>query len=316
MKKVLITSHSFGRISKKPFEILKMAGLSWKIIDPDRKPGLFEKIVADYDALIVGLNHFAPQDMERCKKLQIISKNGVGLDNIDLRKAHELGITVTNVPGVNSEAVADLTFAHILNLSRGISLSNRWLREGHWEKYVGNDVFQKTLGLIGFGGIARKVACRARGFSMRVLTCDPFLEQIPQEFQDTVSLCSFKTVLQNSDIVSIHIPLTEKNRNLFSKNVMLTMKKGAILVNTARGGIINEQDLLECIQSGHLRGAALDVLESEPPRPDHPFFSMDQIVVTPHMGMSTEETIDRVGVICAQCVADKLSGRVPNHIAV
>lgn len=316
MQKVLITSHSFGSMSRKPFEILERAGVDWTVIDPVKDPTLFSKIVADYDAVIVGINRFDAADMERCKKLKIISKNGVGLDNLDLAKAKELGITVTYVPAVNSDAVADLAFAHLLNLSRGITMANRWVRDGQWRKYIGHDVYRKTLGLVGFGAIAKRVARRACGFSMKVLAYDPYLSQLPEEFEGFVQLCDLDTVLQGSDLISIHVPLTAETRNLFNRKNLLRMRPGALLVNTSRGGIVNEDDLLECLQSGHLGGAALDVLQTEPIKPNHPLARLDNVVITPHLGASTAETIDQVGVICATCVADKLSGRTPEHVVV
>jgi D-3-phosphoglycerate dehydrogenase len=154
MKKVLITSRSFGKTSSEPFSILEQGGVSYTMMGADYSDEKFSQVVADYDGIILGAHQFCVEDMERCENLKIIAKHGAGIDNIDVDKAKELGITVTNVPAMNANAVADLAFAHILNSSRGVSLTNKWVQKGQWKTYIGKDVYAKTLGLIGFGNIA------------------------------------------------------------------------------------------------------------------------------------------------------------------
>jgi len=316
MKKVLITSRSFGKVSDEPLNILKDAGLDVTLMGTNFDEEKFKEVIPEYDALIIGAHKFYSEDMKRCPNLKIIAKHGAGLDNINLEDAKELGITVTNVPAMNSNAVADLAFGHILNICRGISYGNAKVHNGEWKTYTGRDVYKKTLGLIGFGAIAKNVARRASGFSMDVLAYDPFVKEVPEEFKDYVKLVDFDTVVKNSDIISIHVPLTEETRNMFNKETIYSMKKEAYLVNTGRGGIINEADLYDCMKAGHLGGAALDVVEKEPIEKDNPLLTLENVVITPHMGMYSVEAINAVSMVCAKNVVKKLQGETPDYVVV
>jgi D-3-phosphoglycerate dehydrogenase len=316
MERVLVTSRSFGKTSEKPFDILRDARLEYVLMGADYSDEAFAEAVPDFDALIIGAHDFAPETMARCNKLKIVCKHGAGLDNIDLETAKKLGITVTNVPAMNANAVADLAFAHILGISRGVTLANNWVHEGRWKTFIGRDVFQKTLGLMGFGAIAKNVARRAAGFSMKVLACDPYIKGMPAEFSDYVTLCGFETMISKSDIVSIHVPLTDGTRDLFDKGTLMKMKKEAVLVNTGRGGIINERDLYECMSAGHLLGAALDVTQAEPIEKDNLLLELENVVITPHIGMYSLEAINAVSVTCAENVAKKLRGETPSFVVV
>lgn len=257
MKKVLVTSRSFGKTSDVPFEIFEKAGVSYTLMGTDFSDEKFKEEVVNYDALIIGAHPFDVTDMEKCKNLKIIAKHGAGLDNIHVEDATRLGITVTNVPSVNSDAVADLAFGHILNISRGISFVNEQVHKGEWKTFVGRDVYKKTLGITGFGAIGKNVARRAKGFSMQVLVYDPFVKEVPEEFKGFVTLVDMDRLTVESDIISIHMPLIDSTKNLFDKTRIMNMKKDAYLVNTSRGGIINEKDLYDCMSAGHLSGCAL-----------------------------------------------------------
>lgn len=316
MKKVLVTSRSFGKTSPKPFEVLEAAGIEYTLMGADFDQEKFKKVIHEYDALIIGAHPFYPEDMQRCKNLKIIAKHGAGLDNIYLDDAKKLGIRVTNVPAMNANAVADLAFAHILNISRGISITNERVHKGEWKTFIGKDVFEKTLGLIGFGAIAKNVARRAKGFSMQVLVYDPFITEVPEEFKDFVTLADLDTVTEESDIISIHVPLTDSTKYLFNKERIMKMKKEAYLVNTGRGGIIHEQDLYECMKNGHLGGCAVDVTEQEPIEKDSPLLELENFVVTAHIGMYSMEAINAVSVVCAENVAKMLNGEEPRFIIV
>lgn len=311
MKKVLITSRSFGKTSPKPFEVLESGGITYTLMGEDFNEETFKEIIPQFDGLIIGAHPFNPEDMARCSHLKIIAKHGAGLDNIPLEDARRLGICVTNVPAMNANAVADLAFAHILNISRGVSITNERIHNGEWKTFIGKDVFEKTLGLVGFGAIAKNVARRAKGFSMKILVFDPFVTVIPEEFQDFVTLVDLDTVTENSDIISIHVPLTESTKYLFDKERILKMKKDAYLINTGRGGIIHEQDLYECMKNGHLGGCAVDVTEHEPIEKDSPLLELENFVVTAHIGMYSIEAISAVSVVCAENVAKVLNGEEP-----
>ncbi|MBZ4645391.1 MAG: hypothetical protein PWR27_1481 [Petroclostridium sp.] len=314
-KKVLITSRSFGQISDEPINILKDAGFEITFAGKDFNQEEFARIIPDYDALIIGAHKFYPEDMERCTKLKIICKHGAGLDNIDLEKAKELGITVTNVPGTNSNAVADLAFGMMLACARRIVLTNNRVHNGEWKPAIGTDVYNKTLGLIGFGAIAKNVARRAKGFSMKVLAYDPFVTEVPEEF-DHVRLCDIKEVIENCDFLSLHLPLNDQTLNLISKKEIASMKEGAYIINTARGGIVNEQDLYDAVVSGHIAGAALDVTVDEPIKEDNPLLTLPNVIITSHIGMYTKEAISAVSIICAKNVAAKFNNDELNFVVV
>jgi len=304
----MITSRSFGSVSDKPFEILEGADLQHTMMGKGFEQALFEQSIVDYDALIIGAHPFPKEVMKKCVNLKIIAKHGAGLDNIDLEAARELGIRVTNVPSMNANAVADLTFGHILNVARGITICSNLVKKGQWKTYIGVDVFNKTLGILGFGAIAKNVARRAKGFSMKVLAYDPFVKELPEEFRDYVELTDLDSVIRQSDFLSIHVPLTEKTRNMLNYERLSAMKKEAFLINTGRGGIVNEEDLYRVLTENRLKGAALDVTEIEPVDAHHPLLSLDNVIITPHIGMYSQEAINAVSVTCAENVANYFLG--------
>lgn len=316
MYKVLVTSRSFGNASTSPIEILEEAGVEYTLMGANFNQDAFEEAVGDCDALIIGAHPFDAEVMKKCEKMKIICKHGAGLDNINLEVAKALGIRVTNVPAMNSDAVADLAFGHILNLSRGISLCDRRVHNNEWKTFIGRDVCKKSLGLIGFGAIARNVARRARGFDMKVYAYDPFLKSVPEEFQAFVELVDFETILSVSHIISIHVPLTEETRNLFNKDTISRMRPDAFLVNTGRGGIINESDLYDALSDGIILGAALDVTTVEPIEQGNPLLTLDNVVVTPHIGMYSLEAINAVSVVCAENVVKMYQGTEPSFVVV
>lgn len=307
--KVLITSRSFGKIGDTAERILLDAGIEIVNKSVGFDQAEFERIIPEYDALIIGAHEFEEKDMERCKKLKIICKHGVGLNNIHLEKAKELGIAVTNAPGTNSNAVADLTFGLMLSVARKISHSAALVRQGVWKSHIGEDVCGKTLGLLGFGAIARKVANRAKGFDMQVLAYDPYVKELPAEFQGFVKLCGLEEVISGCDFLSVHLPLTEETKNMISAKELDSMKQGSYVINTARGGIVDEKALYEALKSGHLNGAAMDVVENEPMTADHPLLSLENVVVSPHIGMYSKEAISAVSEICARNVVACLTGK-------
>ena len=308
MLKVLITSRSFGKIGDSAKNILENAGIEITNISANFDQAEFERIIPEFDALIIGAHDFSKADMERCPNLKIICKHGVGLDNIHVNKAKELGIAVCNAPGTNSNAVADLALGLMLSVCRKISHSAALVREGVWKSHIGEDVCGKTLGLLGFGAIAKGVARRARGFGMKILAYDPFVTALPEEFAGWVELCDMDKVITSCDILSVHIPLTPETRNTISTGELAKMKQGAYVINTARGGIVDEMALYEALKSGHLNGAAMDVVESEPMTPDHPLLSLDNVVVTPHIAMYSKEAINAASLICAENVVACLTG--------
>ncbi|MCQ4637423.1 phosphoglycerate dehydrogenase [Anaerovorax odorimutans] len=307
-KRILITSRSFGQISDEPLGMLEAAGYQVDFYNRDFDPTEFENKIGDYQVLIIGGHEFPAKTIKRCTGLELILKHGTGLDNIPLKAAREAGIKVCNAPGTNANAVADLTFGLILDLARRISYADRTVRNGEWKTVTGCDVFGKTLGLLGFGAIARNVALRARGFSMKILAYDPYLDRIPDEFADFVTLAHKDLVLAESDIFSAHLPLNEETRHIISAGTIEKMKPGAFIVNTSRGGIADEQALAVALVSGKLSGAALDVLEREPLSAQNSLRDLDNVVITPHIGMYSKEAMEAVSMICAQNAVSLMKG--------
>lgn len=278
----------------------------------DFKIEAFEAAISEYDALIIGAHPFDPALFPRCPKLKIICKHGVGLDNIPVEAAKEANVIVTNTPGTNSDAVADFAMALILASCRNLVFSVNALKAGELKPRYGTDVYKKKLGLLGFGAIARRVAKRATGFDMEILAYDPYVKEAPEGLEH-VKLCSLEEVLRESDIVSIHLPITPETRGMIGKEAFEIMKPTARVINTARGGIVDEQALCEAIKDGKIAGAALDVLEKEPASPDNPILSMQEVIVTNHVASYSIEALNAVSMICATNVVRYFAGEPVLH---
>jgi len=245
--------------------------------------------------------------LDQAPHLRVVVRAGVGLDKIDLEEATRRGIFVFNTPGGNAMAAAELTFALLLALVRRVTLSHAALGRGEWERqrYEGTELAGKSLGVIGVGRIGTLVAERAKAFQMKVLAHDPFLTP-PRARDEGWEKLELDEVLERADIVTLHLPLSEETRGLLGAREIALMKKGALLVNCARGGLVEEAALTDALVSGHLAGAALDVYEQEPPPLDHPLLSLEQVVHTPHLGASTEEAKQRVGLMAARLIVEFL----------
>ena len=265
------------------------------------------QVIPEIDVLIVRSATKVTADViEAGKRLKIIARAGVGLDNVDVAKAREKGIKVLNTPGASAPSVAELTLALMLACVRGIVKASVSLKEGKWEKkgLTGRELLGKTLGLVGFGSIGQEVAKRALAFGMKVIAYDPAKPKtdLPVEYVDLDQL------LRESDIVSLHVPLTEETRYIIDREAISKMKDGVIIINTARGGVINEEALYEALVSGKVYAAGLDVFEVEPPNDElrRKLLSLDNVVATPHIGASTHEAQKRVGTEIVQKVFEEL----------
>lgn len=243
--------------------------------------------------------------------LRVVSKHGVGVDNIDLDAAASRGIPVLVASGANAVSVAEHAMALLLAVVKQVVPLDRSLREGRWEKpgFQGRELAGSTLGLVGFGAIARQTAAFARAFGLRLQAYDPFAPAESFANDGVERVTELDLLLATSDIVSLHCPLTLATRHLLNAASLPRMKPGAVVINTARGGLIDEAALIAALRSDHLAGAGLDSFEQEPPGPDHPFWSDLRIVATPHIGGVTAEANARVGIEAAQGVIDVLAGR-------
>jgi len=239
------------------------------------------------DGCIAGLDPFSRKVIESVDKLKVISRYGTGVDNVDVAAAGEKGITVCRTPGVNSQAVAELTFAFMICLARQVPMLDRKTREGHWVRSVGIELHKKTLGILGLGAVGKKTARIAAGFSMNVLACDPGID-IGYAKDNGIRAVDFDTLLKESDFLSLHLPLKPDTRHIISAEAMRRMKKGVIIINTARGGLIDEAAACDLIKSGHIDGLGLDVYEEEPPQ-NSPLLGLENVVFTPHTAAHTTE---------------------------
>ncbi|RKL63387.1 hydroxyacid dehydrogenase [Thermoanaerobacteraceae bacterium SP2] len=312
---VLITSRSFSQVSDEPVKILRENNINYKFKE---KPGLMEEkdfleVIDEFDAIIIGADKINGNVLNSSKRLKLICKHGTGVDNIDIEAARKNGIIVTNVPATNSNAVADFTFGLIIDLLRKISDNIISVRNGEWVKTIGVDIYGKTIGIIGFGEIGKRVAKRAIGFDMNVLAYDPYLNGSLNSFSH-VKFVDMDLLLRSSDIVTIHVPLNQNTINLIDEDELNKMKKGAFLVNTSRGGIVNESALYEYLKKGHLAGAALDVLKVEPAPKNNPLLTLENVLITSHIASYSKEALNAVSMICAKNVVKFFSGQSPDFI--
>ena len=281
----------------------------------DFRPGLkgadLQRAIATADAIIIRSDSKIDAALiAAAKRLKLIGRAGVGVENVDLPAASARGIVVLNTPAANSIAVAELTMAMMLALTRKLVPADRSTKDGHWEKsaFAGHELWGKTLGLVGFGRIGREVALRADAFGMAVVAFDPYITAAAAQAAN-VKLMKLPQLLRTSDVVSLHLPLNDKTRGLLGSPQIKSMKKGAFLINASRGGIVDERALHEALASGRLGGCGLDVFESEPPS-DLWFTGMDNVVVTPHLGASTAESQTKVAIEIAEAVRDALRSGV------
>ncbi|MCL2201629.1 MAG: phosphoglycerate dehydrogenase [Oscillospiraceae bacterium] len=309
MKKVVITSRSFGSVSNEPFELLESEGFLCEFLENGLDREKVFEIMNDADAIIAGTGKLDAELIKACKNLKIIARYGAGVDNVCLETAKKRGISVTSTAGVNANAVADLAFGLILDARRGISRANSQVHKGTYKVITGHDVWKKTLGLVGFGAIAQAVARRAGGFSMEVLAFDPYAGEVAAEFSSYVRLCDFEELVACSDVVSIHAPLTSETKGMFNEHTIFAMKKDAVIINLGRGGIIDEAGLYKCMKEGHLFGAGLDVTVNEPVNMDNPLLTLDNVTITPHMGIYSQEVISEMSMVCARNVVNKFLGK-------
>lgn len=309
--RVLITSTSFGKTNPLPFDKLKQYGC--EIIENPYKRPLKEKellsLLENVDGVIAGLDEYTEKVIANTKRLKVISRYGVGLDNVDMDAARANGVIVTTVPGTNAEAVADLTIGLMINIARKISLADRSLKQGKWEKIFGHSVYGKTLGIIGYGRIGKAVRDRATGFQMRVLVHDPVKESEISETKG-IEYKEIEDLLKEGDFITLHATLSEESNMMIGYNELSLMKPTAYLINTARGGLIDEKDLCRALEEGLIAGAALDCYLDEPPI-ENPLLFLQNIITTPHIGSYSYESVLEMGLCSVDNLIKALEGKVP-----
>ena len=314
--KILVTPTSFKQDSNSP-AMEKLRSFATTLVFNTSGKALSENdlipLLADCDGCVAGLDHFTAKALEAAPKLKVISRYGVGFDQVDLAAAKARNIVVCNTPGVNAESVADLTFALLLCLARKVPALDRKTRDGQWPRSIGIELPGKTISILGLGAAGRAVARRASGFSMRVIAYSPHIDRKYAESKGIVPV-DFDTLIREADFLSLHLPLKEETKHIISADVMKSMKKGAIIINTARGGIVDEEAAYELLVSGHLGGLGLDVYETQPPEKS-PLFELENVVLTPHTGSHTAEATNAMAQMSVQNLIDVLSGKdCPNIV--
>jgi len=298
--KVLVTPRSFGKTDDAPFQILRDADLE---IVPNPRGGILseEELIAALDGcdgVIVGVDPLTRRVLHSAKQLRAVAKYGVGTDNIDLVAAAELDIPVSRTVGANAKAVADYAFALMLSAARRVGEIDAHCRKGDWGKRIGLDVCGKTLGLIGLGAIGREMVKRARGFEMTVLAEDVVWDSAYAEANGVIHT-GIPEICARADFISLHVPLTDATRGLIGAEELRLMKPAAIVINSARGGLIDENALLHALKERRIYAAGLDAFATEPPD-DPEWFTLDNAILGSHCAASTDGAVTAMGVMAAR----------------
>lgn len=245
----------------------------------------------DVDCIIAGIEIYTEKTLKQApRNLKIISRFGTGYENIDIRAAGKLGIAVANTPGVNATAVAELTLGLMIAVARKIPQLDKKARQGEWERFIGIGLSNKTLGIIGLGSIGREVAIRAKGFNMNIMAFDPYIDEKFVQCHN-IRVSSLEEIFEKADVITLHLPATEQTEKMINRETIRKMKRNAILINTARGKLIDEKALYDALINKEIAGAGLDVFEQEPPK-NSPLLKLNNVVITPHIGGHTQEACE------------------------
>jgi D-3-phosphoglycerate dehydrogenase / 2-oxoglutarate reductase len=313
--KVLVTDS----LAPQGLEILEDAPGVEVVDSPGLEPAALREAIADADALIIRSGTQVTAELiAAAKQLAVVGRAGIGVDNVDVGAASARGIVVMNTPGGNTVTTAEHAIALLVSLARHIPQATASMKGGKWDKksFVGMELYRRTLGVIGLGNIGRIVAQRARGLGMRVVAYDPYLSAEAAGKLD-VELLDLDALFARADALTVHVPRTPDTAGLLGRAAFAKVKRGVLLVNAARGGIVDEAALLEALDAGQVGGAALDVFEQEPPPSDHPLVAHPRVICTPHLGASTEQAQVNVAIAVAEQVRDYLlSGVINNAVNV
>jgi D-3-phosphoglycerate dehydrogenase len=304
------------KLDKKGVAILEAAA---DVVVVDNKPGLSPQeqaaIIGDYEGLIVrSATKVNRALLSQAKKLKLVIRAGIGVDNIDLAACKEAGVVVQNTPRGNVVSAAEHAVSLLLSLARQVPLASQTTKGGVWEKskFMGTEISGKTLGVVGTGNIGAVVVDRCQGLRMNVIAYDPVLTDEKAKAMG-VQKVTLDELFARADAITLHVPLLPGTKNILDDAAFAKMKKGVLIVNAARGGLVDEGALLRAIEAGIVRGAALDVFETEPAPPQHPLFARDELIATPHLGASTFEAQVNVAVEAAeQMIAFATSGATSN----
>lgn len=319
MYRFVSTSPTFGLYAKEPVTYIEKNGGSIEYVPDDKRHRLAEYFREQKgqrcDGVIVGVEKVGKEiiNLLYASECKLIAKHGTGVDNIDIKAAKSKSIFVTNAPGANTDAVADLSIGLMLSLARKIPYANNIVKSGGWPQIIGYELRGKTLGLVGTGKVGKEVAKRAQyGFKMKVLAYDIFEDK---EWTDNnIEYTSLENIFIEGDFVSIHIPLTKDSNGLVNSTLLHKMKPTAYIVNTSRGSIVDEADLYKCLKEGVIAGAALDVFHVEPVEKDNALLELDSFISTPHMAGYSYEALHETGMICAKNLIKVVKGEEPDFV--
>ncbi len=296
MPKVLITTIPFADKNRQPLDLLENTGIEY-LINPFNKKlteNELADLITDFDVIIAGTEPITKKVMDNATNLKMISRVGIGLDSVDLLEAKKSGITVSYTPDAPAPAVAELTIGLMLTLLRSVQLSNMEMHNGKWHRFFGRRLSEITIGIIGVGRIGRGVLQHLQGFGSPKILLNDTSQNHDLDQTSNIEWVDKDTIYQKADIVTIHTPLTTQTKNMVKKEQLLSMKEDAIIINTARGGIINEQDLYEVMKDGHLDGAAIDVFNFEPY--NGKLKEIRRCILTAHMGSMSVDCRTRMEI--------------------
>lgn len=281
-----------------------------------RGAGFLAEDIKDCDAVIVRSAKVTEDIIANNSRLKVIAKHGMGLDNIDVKAASSHGVTVINAPFANLNSVAEHIVMLLLSLSKYTVLMDQFVRKGEFKQRDNFKMIElsgKTVGFIGMGKIPRKVAYKIRNFDLNLIAYDPFIKE--SELADLSVKCNdLNSVLEHSDFLIVHTPLTPQTRHLISISELKHMKKTAYLITACRGGVVNEQDLINALEENIIAGAGIDVFEPEPPLTNNPLLKMDNVILSPHNAALTATAFENMGMDCAQGIIDFLNGEKPKYL--
>ena len=312
MTRILITTTSFQDTPGRHHGMLEKTGFELERARGPLPESEMLKLVGDFDSILCGDDAFTRPVLEKClPRMKVLSKYGIGTDKIDMAAATDLKIPVTFCPGVNHVTVAEHTFGLLLSLYRNITEQNAMVKAGGWKRVTGREISGKTMGILGLGRIGKVVAKRAAGFEMKVCAYDVYWDEAFAREHGVERKSTAEEVLQAADVVTLHMNLTDENREFVNTERIGMMKKGAVLLNCARGALIHQADVAKALTDGQLGGYGADVVEPEPVEKDNPLLSAPNVVLTPHIGSRTFESVERQATMAAENMINVLGGKPP-----
>lgn len=313
--KVLVTATNYSTLCAAAKQLLESSNCE-VIENPFGRPMTFDELkgyIPEIDGVVVGVDTWNEAVFKLAPNLKVLARFGVGVDNIDIEKAREFGVKVCNAAGRNANAVAELTIGLIISAMRNIHTLHQTTRQGRWDRFVGEELVGRKVGILGFGNIAQKVARKLSGFDVDVIAYDKY-PNLEAAKKLNVTMVGWQEVLEQSDIVCMLLPSIAETRQFMNEKTFAMMKDKAYFINTARGALVDEAALKVALESGKLTAAAIDVYEREPSTIDNPLFKVDNVLTTPHTAAETYETYHDIGLFTAQCILDVFAGKTPQNL--